>query len=497
MIAALLLCLGATVDFWSQDIAPLRAGVARPLSGDPTVNYHRADLDGDGHGDLVFTNGVALQRDRGFPAEAFVPFPGMTPDAEVDTLGPHLYVRDAAGLHVLRVRDHAWDTVAQYAIEWPPAEGLDPTRWQQPESGNSAKLHPFLHDVEDDGVPEVFVLSARGVHVYRLADGAYTCAAPYAVLPALRLATGNPQPVWPATARKLAFPVREMASRVNFDGPAVTILTQESLDDGRVQFTRTRYPNILREAPGSAPGAGERIASAPLPAHLRPCRLNGEAGTAYAGLRWDVSPPAPMPIPLLELWVTLDAGQQVRRERMRLPQGYQPAALFTDYDHDGALDLVVEESGLFEGGPREAALRLHTQASVSHTVRIYPQHNGAFSDTPILSHTLRIALTAPPGREPAALRRYQAGGLVNLSGDFNGDRRNDLAVRDEPGRIAIYLARDNAYGKAPDAIIPLAFDVPFVVDDLNDDGRSDLITLSADGDTAETIARVHFAGSAP
>lgn len=497
MIAALLLCLGAGVEFWTQDIAPLRAGAARPLSGDPTVNYRRADLDGDSQGDLLFAYGVALQRDHGFPPGAFVPFPGMESGAEVDHFGPHLYVRDTSGLRVLRLREGTWDVVAEYTVAWPPVQGLDPTRWQDADTGNQALLHPFLHDVEDDGVPEVVVLSARGVHVYRLGDGGYTSAAPYPVLPPLRLATGNPQPVWPPSARHLAFPVREVAARVNFDGPAVTLLTQDSLPDGRLQFTRVRFPELLSAAPVSAPGAGERLLSLPLPAHLRPCRLNNGNTPCYAGLRWDISPPAPMPMPMLELWVTLDAGETIRRERMRVPQGYQPAALFTDYDHDGQLDLVVEDSGLFDGGPREAALRLHTEASVMHTLRLYRQVKGRFEETPLFKHTLRIQLTAPPGREPAALRRYQAGGLVNLTGDFNGDGRNDLAVRDQPDRIAIYLSKEDDFHNTPDAVIPLQFDVPFVVDDVNADGRSDLITLTAAGKTAETVARVHFAGSAP
>lgn len=497
MIAALFLCLGASLDFWSQDIPPLRASAARPLSGDPVLNCRRADLDADGSIDLIFSHGVALQRNGGFPADAFVPFPTLTTEADIDQWGPHLYIREANGLRVLRQQGNAWDTVAEYEVVWPPSEGLDPTVWQRGTNENHANLHPFLHDVEDDGVPEVIALSARGIHVYRLTGGEYVCAGPYGVLPAMRLAMGTPQPVWPPSARHLSFPVQEMACRANFDRAAVSLLTQESMDDGRTRFTLTRYPHLLADAPGEAPGAGQVTVTQPLPAHLRPCRLNGDAAIDYAGLRWDTSPPAPLPVPLLELWVTLDAGATIRRERMRLPQGYQPASVFTDVDHDGAVDLITENSGLFEGGPREAALRLQTQAAVGHELSVFRQTPQGFSKTPLFTHRLRIQLSAPPGREPAALRRYQAGGLVNLAGDFDGDGHNDIAVRDRPDRIALYRWQDDHFSAAPDAIIPLTYDVPFVVDDLNGDGRSDIITLSAVGSTSETVAQVHFSGQRP
>lgn len=497
MIAALLAAACAALEFSSQDIAPLRVTASRALTGDPVINAVQADLDGDGLLDLLFSDRVALQRDGGYPPDAMRPLPAAPPGAEADVWGVHLYLRHANGLEVHRLRGEGWDLIASHAVAWPAAGALEPAPWRRAESAESrVELRRFLHDTDGNGVPEVVLVDESGVWIHRLVEGAYTAEPPRAVLPALALAPAPPQPVWPADARRIAVPTRQMACRLNLRGADLVRLTQDNAPDGRIAYHRDVYPGAL--SAGAAAASPRRESTAPLPPHLRPLRLGGRDFGVFAGVRWEMAP-APLPTPLLEVWITTDAGRSLRRERMRLPQGYQPAAVFADVDGDGFPDLLVEESGLFDGGMREAALRFQTQATVRHRLRVYPgQAGGGFGGTPILAHEAGIRLDAPPGRHSRLFHAYQGGGLVNLTGDFDGDGKLDLAVRDQPGRVAIHLQRDGRFAGTPDAVIPLEYDTPFHVADVNGDGRADVVVLWADSAAprAEPVTRAHFSRGA-
>lgn len=493
MIAVALALACAAVDFASQDIPALRVTPSRALTGEPSINALQVDLDGDGHMDLLFADGVALQRDGGFPPDARYPLPASPPGAEADMWGLHLYIRHVEGMSVHRLRDGSWDEMAAYAVAWPHSGALESVPWRRADpSAGRIEARRFLHDTDGDGVPEVVVVDEAGLHVFRLTDGNYVPDPPRDILPPLTLAPAQPQPVWPAAARRVAVPTRHMACRLNLDGADLLRLTQETAPDGRIVYHSDRFADRLRAgAHGAEP---VRESSAPLPGHMRPQRLGARDAGLFAGIRWETATAAPMPVPLLEIWVTLDAGQTLRRERMRLPQGYQPAAVFADVDGDGRPDLIVEESGLFDGGMREAALRYQTQTTLRHRVRVYPGNAGGFADTPTLDHEARIRLDAPPGRHGRLFRNYQAGGLINLTGDFDGDGLRDLAVRDQPDRIAIHLQRDGRFANSPDAVITLQYDTPFFVADINGDGRDDVMMLWADPEATrpESITRVHF-----
>jgi hypothetical protein len=67
---------------------------------------------------------------------------------------------------------------------------------------------------------------------------------------------------------------------------------------------------------------------------------------------------------------------------------------------------------------------------------------------------------------------------VNLTGDFNGDGKKDLLVRDHGDVISVYffVSREKGFSAEPD----LRFNCPELIAgwriaDLNDDGVSDLI----------------------
>jgi hypothetical protein len=74
------------------------------------------------------------------------------------------------------------------------------------------------------------------------------------------------------------------------------------------------------------------------------------------------------------------------------------------------------------------------------------------------------------------------GRYVQLDGDFNGDGKKDLLVRDQSDEISVYffVSREQGFSTEPD----LQFSCPEPIDewqvaDLNNDGVSDLIVKLA------------------
>ena len=52
-------------------------------------------------------------------------------------------------------------------------------------------------------------------------------------------------------------------------------------------------------------------------------------------------------------------------------------------------------------------------------------------------------------------RHYCEGGLLDISGDINGDGWNDVVVQDRPNRVAVYLSDGRRIQSKPDAAIPI------------------------------------------
>jgi hypothetical protein len=70
-------------------------------------------------------------------------------------------------------------------------------------------------------------------------------------------------------------------------------------------------------------------------------------------------------------------------------------------------------------------------------------------------------------------------GLLDVSGDFDGDRQNDLVVQDTPGEVSVYLCRNAGFERKAAARIPLRQDMDFAVTDVDRDGRADIVLNSA------------------
>lgn len=145
-----------------------------------------------------------------------------------------------------------------------------------------------------------------------------------------------------------------------------------------------------------------------------------------------------------------------------------------DVDGDGSLDLVLFFRHMDN---RDDVAKLVTTKQLDYTLRFYfnrgaagfPKEADCGRD--VAFHLNRNELFAWVGNEDY----YD---YIRLAGDFSGDGKTDLLVREHDDRIAVYffVSRDKGFSAKPD----LQFSCPEQVDewqanDLNDDGVSDLV----------------------
>ncbi|HNR33348.1 MAG TPA: VCBS repeat-containing protein [Candidatus Hydrogenedentes bacterium] len=490
MIVVVLIPMLAALEFRAQDVPGLRVDAVHPLTAAASLNCVQADLDGDGAADLVFPREVAFQRGGGFPREARVSLPDSGEQAFLDVWRGELYLFFAEHLSVMRRRGDEWQSVLSQTIAWPATEaGVLPLRGP----GRAAALRQRrLHDFDGDGVPEIVVTNPQGVHVFRHNGKQYVPAGLLEVLPQLALQPGQEARVWPPETRRLAFPPREMACRLLFDGQRLCVLARTDVSQTEVRYRQVNH-TVQRTADGEfavAPDLTEEWVSDNVPAYMQPCRLNTDGRVDFAGGYWDTVQGGVLPGPLYTARATLDGGASYAIRRART---FWPHCGFVDFDGDGNLDMVVESNDVLEGGAREAVLRYLTHSRIAHELRVYRQDRGAFAETPALTHRVVVQLDRPPVAGTPFFQRRHRAGLLNLSGDFNGDGYKDLVVQDRSDRLAVFLSRGFSLPESPDVLIPLEFDATFAVADVNLDGRSDVIVRATSADRAAEGSRVHFA----
>lgn len=478
MTAAALMLACASTLFVEMDVPGLRLGEPDPLSGRLWRNYRHADIDGDGNVDLVLPDRVVFQRQGIFRREDSAPIPHAEESPSADVWGPEIYLRRARELLVLRWRDDGWQEALRQEIAWPEkaredaGEGL-------PETGSASGLQweRFLHDLNGDGRPEVVLAAEDGLHVFRLRPEGYRREGVADVFPPMELVPVDVS-LWPPPSRHVRMPRLSMGCRVVVDGAEVAVIEPKSTGYARIAYRTYRY--TLDVAAGFAVSAPRIESSESMPEFMRPCRLNDDGALDYAGGAWSMSSGAVAPTPIYEVFVSTDGGVGI--QRFRAPS-FVPRCLFIDYDGDGRLDLVQEVSGLFEGGAREMVTRMLTATTIRHEVRIHRQTaEGAFPREPDLRARIALDLGEPPIQGGDMFLRYQAGELIDLTGDFNGDGYRDLLVRDRPERLALHLGGARGFARTPTTTIPVRREWRFAVDDVDRDGRSDIVVHWSDAE---------------
>ena len=169
-----------------------------------------------------------------------------------------------------------------------------------------------------------------------------------------------------------------------------------------------------------------------------------------------------------------DEPQQVFRKN-----DWTPALPVVDLDGDGFPDLVLGYSNV---DTREGVRKEITAKQLDYNLRFYFYRPGtgfpkeADCQRDVVIHLDQPELLVSWGRSQY-FERY-----VQLGGDFHGDGKTDLLVRDQSDAISVYffVSREKGFSPEPD----LRFSCPEPIDewqvaDLNHDGVSDLIVKLA------------------
>ncbi len=481
-------CLAAgAITFQPQEMPGLRAGPVIPLTAQPSVNYRQADMDGDGLADLVFDDALWLQQAGLFPQERRQRLPGEALGALLDVDGGRLYCIKEGKLVVLRWKDGALAVELAQKLDWPVEE-----------TEINGGLGRFLHDIDGDHQPELIAVDEHAVTIFaRHGDSFVQVARLTGILPGLRYLQAPQQAIWPKSRRALAFPARQMACDLDMDGPSLSVFTRDSVAGGQFVFQRETHTLCSRDGEYET-DAPMVVRSAPVPEHVRPCRLNGDDVPDLAGCKRVEATGHTVPFSMVETWASLDGGKTFDVRRAAAMNRFLPQTPFVDFDGDGLTDMVTESTSLFEGGTREVVERFMTRAAIGHTVRVYLQKQGGFAQTPSVEFQVDIALEAAPWRVPPMYGRYQSGTLVNVSGDFDGDGHRDIAVRDRANRVAVWLSRGDLFSSAPDVVIPIDPASEYAVADVNGDGYSDIVETGEKSLASAKPGRttvVHFAVS--
>lgn len=481
ILLATTLCVLAGVAFQAQDLPGLIVFKTDWVGGQASGNFRQADFDEDGAADLVLPQGIYFQRGGVFPESARAAFPETSGPVLFDVWGSGLYCVSVSGLSVFRWSGGQWieELAQELAVPFGPEDdAYERIVLGAPDTSQSFSGDRFVCDLDGDGVPEIVFASHKGLHVFRKTEGRYAESCCLEIFPPLSEAKFYDRPLWPATERRVGIMSRRSACWVWLDGTSVSVGAWESGpgESGRHRTVRYQLDPQNRFAIDAAKTRVEESGVMPSSAHA--CRLNGDDVTDYVGEDSDSAESPALHVPICTTYVSVDGGRSMLAIRTR---SFEMQSSFVDYDGDGDYDLVTGQTDMFGGGIRESVNWLLSGREIRHEVSIHLQNDTpAFAREPDIRVPFTIRLDAAPIRWSLMFRRYLSGELVSLAGDFNGDRRKDVAIEDAPGKVRICLSGAQGFSPKPDGAVEIAEGARWAVADVNADGLSDIVVRRAD-----------------
>ena len=497
MIGALACFLTGAILLVEHEVEGIVVGRPNPLTGAPALNFRSADLDADGLQDILLSDRLLLQRLGEFPPALSIALPRISENPEYDVFDGKLYLRSSGRLEKYGLKGVDWEVLDSWRVEWPQEPSASSEQAPDENTGASGgRLGRFLHDISNDGLPEILIPTSSGLQIFAKRDDGYrpdqtldVYAPPTAILQQI--------PIWPKKSRALSFPMSRLRFRLVLDGPSVILYSSSTDLDTRVRHRVKRWEFTRDGGHRAQPGDAPPFISNAIPAFLQPCRLNADDTPDFAGVRSTRMETSLVPERVIELVATTDGGKTLQTFRSK---SFQSLCAFVDVNGDGRRDAIVESTGLFSGGLREFLVKSMGERRISHTLRVhYQDEAGVFSKVPSLQHHFSITLTRPPFRHGKIFSQYQKGELVNVTGDFDGDGKRDLLVRTHPDRLSIYLNQGSAFSSSPDRTATLTEHERFGVADVDGDGRTDIVVFGHDSRDAEAVerTRVFFSRKAP
>lgn len=151
-----------------------------------------------------------------------------------------------------------------------------------------------------------------------------------------------------------------------------------------------------------------------------------------------------------------------------------------DLDGDGQKDLVL---GFIPIDSREGIRNMMLAREIRLTLKFYfGRHAGNFPKDPDLQRTLPVHLDRETFFDQQQKLYY--GRALSFQGDFDGDGKKDLLVRDQKDKISVYrfLSPTAGFSPKPDRQFDCSESILWwKVVDLNHDGVSDLLVKLAEG----------------
>ncbi len=464
--------------------------------------YHKADLDRDGQVDLLFPTFVRFQRDGLFPSDAQASVPRIAEKPYADIFEGSLYLRFPDRLVVYQWQEDAWLTVQDQLVSWPsPA----PTVWESDDDKKveALRFEPFLVDLDGDTIPEIVLPGQEGLFIYRQMAGAYQMASVLEVFPPLKLALGGSSRLLSMDSRRINYPYRWNNCSYVVDGNRLTVFMDDAEGESSSVYKVWRY-RIESEEEGfkAVPETEEPVVTEPLPwtrevayfsqentdPYRRNCftpiRMDNASTLGYYRITRGISSALAYPTPMLEISVAIDNGKSFRS--FRTHYGWAPdSQVLVDVNGDGRLDIVTRSTDLFDGGLRETINRILNSKRIVEEVNVYYQDaRGQFSQRPDIASRFAVTMHAPMSR----------GGYSQhsrITGDFNGNGRKDVAVMAKPDEIAIHLFADSGFASRPAAAATIPERASWILDDVDGNGRADILVLWSKRDEESNIRTYH------